>query len=875
MIQAQCKYKQHYKSYQNYTKIFFRYFNCPFISPTSIIDLSNLGSTNTLSIITPDRKFHLNGELPLILGNKLKTLILNGSYLKQINYRIFDSLTSLYLTNNTISGTLPPLNPDTSLLYIDLNNNEITGNIDRSYCNLKKLVLTNNKISGEIPTCFTCFFNILKNDFNGNYFSNYDPLPCTTTIPYNMTYKVEADVYTFIIDGYDLGGDNLNSFVTFSGENMELISMAVLKPNSQISLKASLTDSNKFAPQIISITYSVYLNSLTFKLPLNPSPPRPNTVLWFGKDVTIIGSYFTYDKTTVSIMIGKEPCIVSSTTFDKITCSVSIVDTKHSNIKTFINVGSYSTQISLNPEQENIIILCAYPCMDNAYCNTEIGQCICDEGFQGNDCQTPYLECQLAIDNNQICGNRGKCNNQTGICVCDDVLNPSPSCSSCPDPLCGGNGKCNYSTATCECKKGFYGYQGPNCAVPSIYVASVDPSSEDGGNALFSGWFGLKSESTQTKVFIGGKECTPISLINETTIICTAQAGTGLQSVNITNPSIYWFNPSIYKYQPSSTKCLNDCNEKNKGGVCNKMTGYCLCNENFDGADCSKINNNNQPPTNTTVDDDTGLINLNNQKTKYNISIISLIEVGIGGNIVSSIDLKNKWSNITTTRTPDGNLLYNFTQSIQSNQSTIIYLVEEVEKSKIFTFAGIDFKVSSGSIKITVLISNYQFTSNLNTLKLLLESSVENIDNPDNECNDKTIDINSANNENGSSSNLNYITIKKDAKILTGRFLDRAEADDRSTFITSEIANKTDQSLTIAINLPHCVKYCKLDPDFSVLVSNEFRDECPSSKKWLIPVAVAVPVVGVSLIVIAVIILYRNRLSRLNLAIKLKNLGKK
>ncbi|KAM9978625.1 hypothetical protein ACTFIY_012373 [Dictyostelium cf. discoideum] len=55
------------------------------------------------------------------------------------------------------------------------------------------------------------------------------------------------------------------------------------------------------------------------------------------------------------------------------------------------------------------------------------------------------------------------------------------------------------------------------------------------------------------------------------------------------------------------------------------------------------------------------------------------------------------------------------------------------------------------------------------------------------------------------------------------------------------------------MNLPHFIRSCKIDPDFSVLLSTNFKSSCPSDndgdkKSWLIPVAVTVPVVACSVL---------------------------
>ncbi|KAN0030687.1 hypothetical protein ACTA71_009328 [Dictyostelium dimigraforme] len=107
-----------------------------------------------------------------------------------------------------------------------------------------------------------------------------------------------------------------------------------------------------------------------------------------------------------------------------------------------------------------------------------------------------------------------------------------------------------------------------------------------------------------------------------------------------------------------------------------------------------------------------------------------------------------------------GKTVYSFTQSIQNNQCNITFTI--------VSFAGISFRLSSGSVKITVSIE---------TINMKLSVS-------------------------------------------------EIQTDDKK------------------VNLSHCIKKCLLGPDFSVLVSLEFIDECGNKREsWFLPVLIVVSIV--------------------------------
>ncbi|KAN0024098.1 hypothetical protein ACTFIV_008494 [Dictyostelium citrinum] len=421
---------------------------------------------------------------------------------------------------------------------------------------------------------------------------------------------------------------------------------------------------------------------------------------------------------------------------------------------------------------------------------------------------------------------------------------------------------CNTNTLRCVCA---VGWSGDDCSInTNIYVSSIDSVDEKGGDITLYGWF--SNSHNNLSITIDNKDCPIIeNTITNVSIQCTVSAGTGKKSLSIQQNGSSW--SGYFIYETSIKSCLNNCS---KNGECNIYTGECNCRFGYTGFDCSIISgggNSGLPSSNTTINNN-GTTIINNQKTSYQILIIKLIEFDVEKNIIQQYTLDNKWIiEMKNTDDDDDNNIYQFSQTLVQSLSncTISYTVEEIkEKSKDFSFAGYNLTLGEGSIKISVSIYNYQYSSFLNNLQLQFQSSVTS---DNNDCNKEETDIQNSNNE-----LLNYITIKKDSKIMQARFLNRILSDGRSSIITSDLVSKSSDSVIIGLNLPYCTN-CIIDPDFSVLVTTSFKNDCESERPaYLIPVVVVSSVIGVALIVALSYYIYKKKFVENQLSKKLKKM---
>ncbi|KAN0004448.1 hypothetical protein ACTFIZ_010612 [Dictyostelium cf. discoideum] len=819
------------------------------------------------------KNFTFGGSFPIILpsNEEFKQLEFVNGNIETFDFSLFTNVEILSLKSNLMSNDFPSSfnrSIHRKLKYLDISNNSMTGTIDDSFCQIE-IIVTNNSMTGPIPNCFTCFFGLpeinLEKIFIGNNFINLNtpssPSIIIPNIVFNNMKIIQGGsfvLYEYLIFGENLGGNWVPIDAVSDSVGTPII-ILMIDPNRLFKLQCA--GEPKFP---LKLSYSKSNPNYTFTLSLD-TPPQLNLVDWQSSttDLVIDGSFFTYNSSIINIKIGNESCLVTNTNFYQIKCTLSnFINQSLEDIISYITIGNLTTQFTLNPGVKNTILNCTEnynDCNGNGYCLSDIGMCRCDSTHQGDNCSLPNIEC-----NPLDCNDNGICSNSTGKCLCDSNYQGD----SCELPLkeclndCNNVGQCNNQTGICSCQTTPYGWAGSDCSIPLHTISAVSPSNTNGGYASIYGWFG--NIHIDQQVFIGNKQCIPIYNRSESEINCEAPPGTGLKSVSVIQNSINVTSKDIYQYYSNDKQCPNHCTSTSNG-ICNTTTGYCNCIGRWSGYDCSLYSNpsggsnggnGGLPGSNTTIDSNTGNTNITNQQTNYQILITKLIEIDFNGNQINEYLLLNKWSIISN----NSKTVYTFIQSIQNDQCNITYTIEEINKDRDVTFAGINFKLTSGSVKMTVSIENYQYSSNLNTLQLQMKSSVNEIkiNHEMNNCNDDQIEINSAPNQDNS---LNYITIKKDAKVLNGRFIDRIESDGVSTFMQTVLISKSNDSIIVGMNLPHCTKKCLLDPDFSVLISPEFIDECggDNRKSWFLPVVIVVPIVFLTLIIIFVAIIIKKR----------------
>ncbi|KAK5575665.1 hypothetical protein RB653_006798 [Dictyostelium firmibasis] len=779
---------------------------------------------------------------------------------------------SIDLSNNKISGSLPELpSPESSIITsIDLRNNNFTGSIPQSYC-YHFFDLSNNQLSGDLPMCFICSLNnlFIRDQIKGNNFSNYHS-DQTNAFPKcsNITFTSSAIANSILsgnVTGTNFGWPNPNNtFDIFSTPNCQL---SIKVPNYRLSSsityytieylkKFNFTSNVLFSLPNINVTLSLSLIPPTITYASSSFIGGQSELIFSLMGTGYVHTSMNEKVDLMLVYVDNFNCNVTSVTSFLIYCTIS---TRFFEIKnyTILILNSYtglssSTQyiyqptigvtigsIISPPRTGGIVSIYGSFITNFTDLSITIGNNSCPILFINSSyitCLVPFGQGPLDMKFNYT---------SEVVYEFENLFNYQDDPSQCLNlSQCNyqnGGGVCNQKTGKCECSN--Y-YKGIDCSTISHFVSSISSTTIDGGNASFIGWFG--NNHFNLNVMIGKKNCYPIYFSNSTTITCLAPPGSGLNSIQITQNLIDYSLPNSYQYKPIKRKCPNDCTSI-INGHCNQDSGYCDCFTNWYGYDCSIFTvNNSSSSTNTSIDPKTGITNITNEYTQFQISVLKIIEIDINGLQVYEYLLNDNW--IFSKNNNNNPNIFTFIQSIQNNTCNITYIVEEVQEKKNITFAGIEYTLDDGSIKMTISIENYSYKSNLNILQLQMKSStVENpFSNTNEHCNNVEIE-----NQKDQDNSLNYITIKKDDKLLSGRFINKVESDGRSTIITTKVISKEKDSIIVGMNLPHCAIKCLIDPDFSLIISPNFESDCSNSNKkpWLIPVAVVVPVAGVAIII--------------------------
>ncbi|KAN0047453.1 hypothetical protein ACTA71_001835 [Dictyostelium dimigraforme] len=821
-----------------------------FTNPSSFISLKDLKSLNDFETTSVSSQFQINGNIPFDLStipSNLTRFVFKNSdlYLGGLPDVMFGfrNVEVLSLANNNITGFLPKeWNTKSKIKELDLSGNHLKGTIDESYCFLRSLKLASNNLNGTIPSCFSCYLTSIKQfqDYDGlaftyGFFGNQfiginldnDQPPCMTIMPNLKFDPLLNRIYLF---GKDLGfgpryftiSDPLLSFIL---DTPSILYYA----NSPAPLKGSFID------------FKFKSSKTIFRLSANPFPPSPTNISIIDNVITIDGTYFNYNTSTISIKVGENNCTVLTSTFYQIICSIDGVDTStilDPNVPGSINVGDLVSLVQFPiRNNSNVDEFCQSLsfCSYNGICSDN--QCVCDKYHELDDC--------------------------SGI--------------KCPDKVCSNHGVCNTDSLVCQCEKG---YLGDYCDLADHYASSI--LQVDNTTITLFGWFGNIHD--QLTITIGSTPCTSILASNDS-LICTLsnKPSNGFNHVYINQNAIEWIGKNMYKYQDGvlAVPCYNNCS---KNGICDTVIGKCACNKGFSGLDCSSKSRNNNGNDDDDISigsvSDGAISKITNSETVFEIMINKIIEYSFDGKIIKEWNLNNKWIRNTLSETSNSNI-YSFNQTLSGTKCLIVYTIEQINSTdKESSFAGYKYSIEKGSLKMTISIENYPYSSTLNNLQIQMESQVgtkENNNSSNSKCNDQNTEIRDSINDDV----FNFISIKKNAKQMYGRFLSVLLSNGRPTSMTTSIISNEKDSIILGFNLPHC-NQCLIDPDFSVLLSTEFKSSCDEDnnngnnsgrKSYVIPVAVVVSVFGVAAIVGTIFFIKKKKQEKITM-LKLQRFGK-
>ncbi|GAM29105.1 hypothetical protein SAMD00019534_122820, partial [Acytostelium subglobosum LB1] len=373
-------------------------------------------------------------------------------------------------------------------------------------------------------------------------------------------------------------------------------------------------------------------------------------------------------------------------------------------------------------------------------------------------------------------------------------------------------------------------------------VRSISLIGQDGGQVSFYGNFSARSGSI-TNITVDGVNCPTVSVASDL-LVCTLAPtkSVGTVNLNITNDGYRFDTPLLFHITPGSLQCPDGCGP----GTC--VMGICQCPADSYGPKCAY-----KLPTETAHrnDNDTapGTTYLY-KEVQYEFIVRAIQEVDSELQIVHE-ELLGGWS-LTTSDTDT--LLSNSYALSNVNGASITATMEVNKVPRTVSFAGITRDHSAYTVKGSLKISGWQFRKSTNIIRVVVATSSALTHNADT-CGEESqnLGVDELN-------NLNYLLLERNGVAFYGRFMNRSLSDGRPTFSATTLLNQTLQAdgtnvTYVGVSLPQCAE-CILDPDFSVLVNPEVNLNNPcnrdkSSKSWIVPVAVVVPLVVLCSLAIA------------------------
>ncbi|KAN0030068.1 hypothetical protein ACTA71_008212 [Dictyostelium dimigraforme] len=283
--------------------------------------------------------------------------------------------------------------------------------------------------------------------------------------------------------------------------------------------------------------------------------------------------------------------------------------------------------------------------------------------------------------------------------------------------------------------------------------------------------------------------------------------------------------PIPFLESPNSEESLKNYCEGTCGyperGYCPTDQSGCICNSPFSGKSCSEVSSGTEIKPGEKPDILSNHTASGGETFFYSIEILELIEYNLIGNPINRIKF-DRWTfnNLTTSDLTQYVYSTNFTHnSILTNINVFIKYFKN--RDKVF-FANRLLDMAEGTIKYQVEMSSYQFSSRVNSLSLVMRTTIKS--DHENRCIVKD--------QGNSSISSDFVQIQVNGVSIYGKLIKLAIIDQKIQQVSNTISqtlegyNELTTGSFIQINLPYYSKSVSLDPDFSVLLNPDARDKC-------------------------------------------------
>ncbi|EGG21098.1 IPT/TIG domain-containing protein [Cavenderia fasciculata] len=395
-------------------------------------------------------------------------------------------------------------------------------------------------------------------------------------------------------------------------------------------------------------------------------------------------------------------------------------------------------------------------------------------------------------------------------------------------------------------------------------VTSATPVQKNvGGDVTIYGQsFGDGDNLTVT---IDTVECTDAKLLDATVvspqkIVChfDASVDTPLnQTLNVTVTAHSLVGTGAVFLYTKELTCPNNCSLH---GICQPLTGKCLCDAGYlSSPDCSTKDDGNVKPVDPNVDP-----NGNTTfpaKVNFTIAISHLREINLLDNsILKTLSTKNLVWNVSTVS--DSQKLY--TGRFPTDPAVILVTITNFKDAGSIVFAGETIPIEPNSVKYEVTITDWEWVQALSTLEIIYNTKTDKKSTFN--CEEKDTALTSTQD----SESLYSFQLDTGSSVLNARFSTRMIVDSR--IVPSKVllldandelygkVNTTEKeyNLLVAMQSPHFTESTVLDPTFSSLLKSETKTECGSTSNWRIPVIVVCSVVGGALVFLSAFLVQRK-----------------
>ncbi|EGG16097.1 hypothetical protein DFA_09769 [Cavenderia fasciculata] len=444
---------------------------------------------------------------------------------------------------------------------------------------------------------------------------------------------------------------------------------------------------------------------------------------------------------------------------------------------------------------------------------------------------------------------------------------------------CFGNGFCNVY-GNCICKdNSFY----KNCSIAYPVVTSGHYDKNNLSNVILFGDYGPFGQ-VNPSVYINDTLVCHITYISQKLINCTLDQipSYGFSSVNISVDSIIYYSPSLLvgpnlppTPSPNSTtstsggpvlspmqKCEQNTNNCFGNGACS-IYGYCNCDIDYNPDDNCKTKFTNTTPSTNPLEPTSSFVIDN---VKFEFQFVAIQEVGINDEILREL-LTNSWVSNISSNPESTTAIYqlNITDRSVLVNTNVEAVLSFSSKARDVPFGDRFIHVNPNSLKLAINISNWQFSSNLATLRAIFLTTVNQEQSTVFDCQETQVDSFTYD-EYGST--IQYLRFVKDNVQFNGRFVDYVLSDGREAYSKTSIINQTIDSSSeegkilfslIGVSLPQC-QSCVIDPDFTPLLVDKGNEDCEAkSDTWRIIVGASVGGAAAIAIATGAIILLRKK----------------